>query len=281
MVLRECLAPRVNSSLGEGPDNPAGSCKHLAVQRSDSPSGYYWIGNETSSIEVYCEMDHTPCDTTRGWTQIVNFTVQDNTTECPGEFELVNGTSGYACERPDTAVTGCSSAYFSVHGIEYTQISGRVYGYQVGYAYGFYDYYAYTIDDPYLAGVSVTTGTPRTHVWSFAAGEIYIGQQTRELVGNDFFCESGQRYYYYYDYSNYNGSDNIYEYFDDYPYTDILWDGEGCADSNSLIQCCRRAPWFCKELSEPSTSDIEVRICRNDASSNSMTRVVLLELYIQ
>ena len=42
---------------------------------------------------------------------------------------------------------------------------------------------------------------------------------------------------------------------------DSLWDGAGCGPLNT---CCtfNNPPWFYKELPEPTTDDIEMRVCK-------------------
>ena len=45
---------------------------------------------------------------------------------------------------------------------------------------------------------------------------------------------------------------------------DPLWGGEGCGRFST---CCEgeRKPWFFKNLTQPVTSDIEVRVCTDEA----------------
>ena len=47
---------------------------------------------------------------------------------------------------------------------------------------------------------------------------------------------------------------------------DPLWDGAGC-DRGS---CCQfnSPPWFCKDLPHPTSEDIELRLCLNEASDD-------------
>ena len=75
------------------------------------------------------------------------------------------------CGRPGPA--GCVSITFPVHGIEYSQVCGRVIGYQDRTPGAFEPYYrdrSITIDDVYVEGVSITHGrSPRQHIWTFAA----------------------------------------------------------------------------------------------------------------
>ena len=48
---------------------------------------------------------------------------------------------------------------------------------------------------------------------------------------------------------------------------DPLWDGAGCG---SEYTCCafNTPPWFYKQLTHPTTDDIEMWVCRNDHNSN-------------
>ena len=40
------------------------------------------------------------------------------------------------------------------------------------------------------------------------------------------------------------------------------------------------APWFCKQLPQTTTDDIEARICRDNIYGSEDTPVELVELYI-
>ena len=60
--------------------------------------------------------------------------------------------------------------------------------------------------------------------------------------------------------------------------SDPLWDGAGCESEGS---CCSTAPWFTVDLVNPTTDDIEVRICSNYYEYEEDTPIHLLELYIQ
>ena len=85
-------------------------------------------------------------------------------------------------------------------------------------------------------------------------------------MGSDYYCEAG-------DYSP-PWSAIVYS-------EDILWDGEGC-DGNET-PCCNPPdlPWFCKELPEPTSDDLEVRICANQAPANEDALVEQFEFYVQ
>ena len=39
-------------------------------------------------------------------------------------------------------------------------------------------------------------------------------------------------------------------------------------------------PWFCKQLPEATTDDIEVRLCADEATTNEVILLEVIELYI-
>ena len=71
-----------------------------------------------------------------------------------------------------------------------------------------------------------------------------------------------------------------------FPAIHYIWDGQGCAGSNT---CCEfnNPLWFCKQLDpEPTTEDIEIRIMGNVVGAyrsleNEDTPVQLIEIYVQ
>ena len=61
-----------------------------------------------------------------------------------------------------------------------------------------------------------------------------------------------------------------------------LWDGRDCNGLEGT--CCDppNLPWFCKELPEPTTDYLEVRVCGDEPrTDNEDTPVDLVQLYIQ
>ena len=79
-------------------------------------------------------------------------------------------------------------------------------------------------------------------------------------MGRDYFCESGIN------------SGSIGGFHPDDP----LWDGEGCSSTST---CCQlnNPPYFIKQLSSPTTDDIEARICQ---FSSDDTPIEFIELYV-
>ncbi len=84
-------------------------------------------------------------------------------------------------------------------------------------------------------------------------------------MGQDYFCETGIT------------GDHTNGLF--YP-DDPLWDGEDCGSGST---CCELngPPFFCKSVAEPTTDDIEVRICGEEMFSNEDTPIELIEIFVQ
>ena len=87
--------------------------------------------------------------------------------------------------------------------------------------------------------------------------------QIPPFVGNDYFCDTGISG------DNWNG-DHLYS-------DDPLWDGQGCGSTST---CCEfnNPPWFCKQLPQPTTDDIELRICNTDVDD---TPIEIVEMYVR
>ena len=86
------------------------------------------------------------------------------------------------------------------------------------------------------------------------------------FVGDDYFCESGNP-------GDGLGSGGVV--FGDDP----VWDGEQCEG-----ECCsngKSPPWFSVTLPNPTSDDIEIRICADEGTQNENTPIQLLEIYIQ
>ena len=173
----------------------------------------------------------------------------------------------------------CNSVTFTTYGLQYQKVCGRLLGYQVGHPNAFYGS-PNSIEESYVDGVSITHGkNPRKHIWTYAIGLTEINDYPHDcpcnspnpgplpplFVGSDYHCESGL-------YSA-PWSTNGAMYADD-----VMWDGKRCDGDEG--PCCNKTglPWFCKELSQPTTDDLEVRFCANEDSDKENAAVEFMDL---
>ena len=261
--------------------NPAPSCKYI---EQGSPSGYYWIQRSTAGYtsQVYCDMTRRCGNSIGGWMKIIDLDMTNPNQRCPKGFRTITSPKRM-CGKPRDG-PGCVSATFNTYRVRYQKVCGRVIGYQHFNTDAFrpyYDHRSRTIDDQYVDGVSLTHGSsPRKHIWTFAAANdetssnIWVCPCTRTdsqfrgvvppFVGQDYFCETGSRYF---------RQNRTYTH-------DPLWNGRGCG---AISTCCsfNSPPWFCKQLPQPTTDDIQLRLCGDEALTNEDTPLEVIELYIQ
>ena len=281
--LESKLYNRIYSQLSK----PA-SCYEIMRTMAAPPSGYYMLRSSNGSeVRVYCDMTQRRCDSSPGWARVAYLNMTDPTHHCPPAWREI-ASPRRSCRRTNETLHtggGCSSATFQTYGINYSRVCGRVTAYQFGHTGAFGPYVntadiSSTINDPYVDGVVVTHNSPKKHIWTFASsfrenhhGNIvcpcsnvanYAPITIPPWVGRDYFCETGV-----------TSSPAGILYADD-----PLWDGEDCGSTST---CCEfnNPPWFCKELDEVSTSDLEVRICANQPTTFEDTPIELIELYIQ
>ena len=220
--------------------------------------------------------------------RVANLDMTDPNQNCPAGFRLVNRTSAPLRTCGRSGPLGCVSITFLTYGVEYSHVCGRVIGYQDGSPDAFGQYTNHPggteIDSVYVDGVSLTYGqTPRQHIWTFAGA---VEESTRDsalqyicpctrpgisytgtipsFVGQDYFCDTGSR----------EAVGPIFYH------NDPLWDGQGCGGNST---CCEfnNPPWFCKQLPQPTTDDIELRICGDEITSSEDTPIEQVEIYIR
>ena len=136
----------------------------------------------------------------------------------------------------------------------------------------------------YIDGISLThRQSPRKHIWTFAAAideyprletystcpcthlyqDSHLMEPVPPFVKEDYFCATGSR----------NPYEQIF-----YP-DDPLWNGQGCGGTST---CCEfnNPPWFCKQLPQPTTDDIELRSCTNQGIFDEDTPLEIVEIYV-
>ena len=281
-VMKELL---VKVNLGKSDCNPAKSCHQIKELVPESPSGYYYVRQNTgSALSVYCDMTRSCGGVSGGWMQVANFDVDNQPHSCPSGLRLLTDIKR-RCVIPSDG-PGCASIMFNIHGIPYQRVCGKVIGYQEGTTDAFAIYFgSHSIDGDYVDGVSLTHGyNPRHHIWTFASAADESDHhpssvsfcpctnnqtttvQVPTFIDNNYFCDTGSE--------PFREHSRLY-------HEDPLWDGAGCGGSST---CCsfNNPPWFMRDLSPPcTTDDIELRVCRDEIRSNEDVVLKSVELYVQ
>ena len=252
--------------------NPAASCASLS---HTAPSGYYWVRSYTgSAVHVYCNMTLSCGGVTGGWTRLAELDMTNSSHQCPDSLTLRRFSNKRTCGTNNNT---CRSVFYSVTALEYSKICGRVIGYQSGATDGF-ESRSSLITENYIDGVSITYGSQRKHVWSFASGldEVRSLQASTcpcnnngmsmppSFVGNDYFCDTG--------------SEDRFELGRFYG-EDPLWDGAGCGPLNT---CCsfNNPPWFFKQLPQPTFKHLELRLCISNFWNREDVALEIIDLFV-
>ena len=251
-------------------DNPLSSCASIVGL---SPSGYYWVmTSKGSAVRVYCDMTRSCGGVTGGWMRVayLDKTNSSQNGMCPSGLRQETFSSRQTCRRNNNSA-GCSSVRFASHELSYSEICGRITAFTSGSPEGFMRTENTDINGTYVDGVSLTHGAPRQHIWTFAAtssdtnhcscNNNMTGTRPPDYVGNDYFCDT-----------RFLGSGTDTDL--------VLWQGTNCTSSNA---CCsfNNPPWFYKQLPQPTTDDIEMRLCRDEDHGNEDVFIQIAEVYIQ
>ena len=121
---------------------------------------------------------HT-CNGSPGWRRVAFINMTDTSYNCPTGLSLTS-YSKRTCGRSRAT---CTSTTFSVGGLQYSRVCGRIRGYQYGSTSAFSG--SRNIESRYVDGISLTHGITgsREHMWTFAAGltetnsSSYIGEK--------------------------------------------------------------------------------------------------------
>lgn len=279
-IIEENIAPKLCQS-GLYENIPAESCRDI---HQDCPSGYYWLNVPNGDpLRTYCTSNKNHCchNNDRKWMRIGYLNMSEPDASCPDGWREVS-TPIRSCRRNRGSYV--NSLSYSSNGIPYSRVCGKIVSYQYGTpeAFGHYSP-SFTLDSQYADGISITYGSPRRHIWTFVAGVARVGQacpcsgissgsiRVPGFIDDHYFCELG---------ANVTGSEigNL-RFIRGNP----LWDGKGCTGSST---CCEynNPPWFCRELPQPTTEDIEVRSMTTAAPSFlelEDSPIQLMEIYVQ
>ena len=258
-------------------DNPGVSCADIYDNNpaSHGKSGYYIV--KTDHIHtIYCDMELECSGHKGGWMKIADYDTSRGD-DCPKGWNKITANNIDVCRSPNNS-SGCYSTSFLVYNVGYNKICGKLKGYQKG-AVDAFRHSPSTLDSSYVDGVSITLGSPRKHVWTYAVGHSednrvhhlsncpcakHPGRDPPAFVDSHYYCESG----------------NIESYARGQHTEDPLWDGSGCTANNN---CCTNAdqPWFFRQLVVNRQDDIEARLCTNEGFDDEGILIEQIQLYVQ
>ena len=267
------------------------SCQEIKNKQPNSPSGVYLLTTNDGTKYTYCNMEEL-CGSGGGWTRLAYLDMSDATENCPSGFKLYKSGGVRACGRATSSGGSCTSVKFPSNGISYSQVCGRIVGYQYASPDAARSLQSHNdINSYYVDGVSITRGSPRQHVWTLMAGlmeaDYHVNDRNKghlncpcsqgglqsvtlhSFIGNDYFCESG------------NPATNSAYQFKLYT-SDPLWDGKGCGILEG--NCCTSRPslpWFNKVLNTTTTNYLELRVCGDQRTNDENVPVSFYELYVK
>ena len=277
ILLLLCAGALANEdkTLGMSEVNPASSCNQI-YQHNPTSRGtidQYWIKTKEGLFKVTCNMKLKCGGVEGGWMQVVDVDMNRDDS-CPGTWQKITNPRKLCL---GLSSGGCASASFYVKGISYDNICGQAKAYQKGSPDGF-STKLQSIDGIYVDGISITLGSPRKHVWTYAVGisddhdnensncpcATIPGSNSPAFVESDYYCESGVVGMW----------DNALYYL-----SDPLWDGSGCGNGNG---CCAKIgmPWFYRQLQVTMKDNFEIRICKDSSRSDEDIAIEKLELFV-
>ena len=252
------------------------SCDAILSKWPNSPSGYYNLADVNGHTRhVYCHME-TLCGKGGGWRRIASLNMTDPNEKCPTQFRTYSSGGVRACGRPDTNSGSCVGITFPSRDIKYSQVCGKVIGYQAGTTDG--PYANRDINSAYIDGISLTLGNPRKHIWSLISG--YSGvvlsncpcgsanpRPVPSFVDSHYYCEAG--------------CDVPTASYGTLYSSDPLWDGKGCGSGETT--CCQRTliPWFYRYFAHSTTDYIEMRVCCSQETSDEDVSFGQYEIYVK
>ncbi len=260
--------------------SPPGACLSESGQKAQREAIIKQVRQRLqNTAEFGCQ-----CGGSGQWTRIAYLNMSDLTQHCPSNWSLYD-RSRRGCGQLSSQFPRCDSAIYPSNGRSYSHVCGRVIAYQNGLTDAFNPYRLTnaSVEDVYFDGISLTHGTAgsRQHIWSFAVALNELRPrlewvcsctdttrrwpyQVPPFVGNNYFCDSGN-----------TGQDSQNILYSNNP----MFDGEGCGPTSS---CCtfNNPPWFCTALPQPTTDDLELRLCLDQNYQEDIV-VSLVDIYVQ
>ena len=191
--------------------------------------------------------------------RVVELDMTNGNTQCPSGLRQHNNNCGIS----SSGTQSCSSATFNLNGIKYSSVHVEIRAYGCGSpdAYGHRNT-TLNINSNYVDGISLTYEmTPRQHIWTFAVGHTGC-RNSPSFIHNDYYCGD----------INITSSCNSNN-------QNIQWNGGECSSQD---QCCspNNPTQFYKQLPQPTTDDIEMRLCRDESASTENIFINMIVIYV-
>ena len=231
------------------------------------PSGTYMIRSGNTAIDMYCSTTIAVfCNGIPGWwRRIAYLNNNENPVSCPDGFEVRSDTSSPPlCRRMNTSA-GCSSVVYPSNGMSYSQVCGTVRVHPAGTPDGF-DTFDTKSEEDYVDGVSIAYGdsSNRNHIWTYTAA-VTVRDSTKgcdqctymkpsNIPGTNFTCNT----------AHCSDGDNCF--------SNTLWGNEA--------QQCFGNETFYRQLSESTTDNIEMRVCRDQGRIDEDILISFVELLV-
>ena len=263
------LAERVASGIQN--NHTFDSCDSVSVFPIPLPSGMYMIRLNNSIVDDYCSTTIAfSCNGTPGrWRRIAYMNTDNEPVICPEGFQVRSYISNPPLCRLKYNDASCSAVIYSSIGMSYSHVCGTVRIYPLETPDGFESHNKrisrnnQSVNQNYVDGVSLTHGTSpnRTHIWTYAAA-ILIGDDTDRCTT----CDKNKPFYIGTNFTCTAGHCNPQSCFDD-----AIWtDGLPCVGNET----------FYRQLSESTTDNIEMRVCRDQGRWDEDILISYVEIFV-
>ena len=234
------------------------SCININTFSLPLRTGEYLIQTSDNNVtRMNCTL-YTCDGVSGGWKRVAYLDVNNpSASACP--IGLQRRDSPLSCRRTDTG-GGCSAVTYAIND-NYKCIFGRIDAVKTGTPDGFQIFGESrpaipTINDNYVDGVSLTHGSnPRTHIWTYTATTAPCTACSTNFPA---FLDSSQ-----YTCDTYSAC------MANQVCSNLLWNGE-----------CVGTTTFYRQLPQPTSDDIEMRVCRDEDRSNEDFLLTFIEIYV-
>ena len=246
------------------------SCEDVSSFSIQLPSGMYNIRAGNSSMVEYCSnIIAFSCHGIPGrWRRIAYLSNNTSPFKCPMGFEFINDPNVPAlCKRNPTGAR-CSSIKYSTNGNSYSQVCGTIRGSYFGNpdGFGLHGRSVNTLlNGNYVDGISLTHGSMNEHhIWTLSAIVNFVTNPT-DICS---VCASNKPSYVGMDYSC-----DVVDQCKDNCSPRQIWGSGQCIGNNT----------FYKNLTQPTSDDIEMRVCTDQTAESPKDEDIFLsymELYV-